>query len=153
MTERCRSKVTYRSEYVGQLQCCKSHLIIYELFELFSLADDKKDKTSTAVTKTNKSDVASKLPTTPTKAPKTSATAAAASTATPVTPTSAAAQSAPTTPLGVNLAKVDLGKISSILSSLTSAMKTTGVFWEMIGEIFLIVCVNCVYIYTYICLG
>nr|XP_020473229.1 regulation of nuclear pre-mRNA domain-containing protein 2 isoform X2 [Monopterus albus] len=83
--------------------------------------DEKKDKVSSAVAKTNKSDATSKLPTTATKASKTSASAAA----TPVTPTSTTAQSAPTTPLGVNLAKVDLGKISSILSSLTSAMKTT----------------------------
>ncbi|XP_031708845.1 regulation of nuclear pre-mRNA domain-containing protein 2 isoform X1 [Anarrhichthys ocellatus] len=82
--------------------------------------DDKKDKTSTAVAK---SDAASKVPTTPTKASKTNATAAA--TATPLTPTPAAAQSTPTTPMGVNLEKVDLGKISSILSSLTSAMKNT----------------------------
>lgn len=100
---------------------------MYQLFEFFLLADDKKDKTSTAVAKTTKSDTASKLPTTPTKALKTN-TATTAATATPVTPTSAAAQSAPTTPLGVNLEKVDLGKISSILSSLTSAMKNTGVF-------------------------
>ncbi|KAJ8289983.1 hypothetical protein GJAV_G00007420 [Gymnothorax javanicus] len=33
----------------------------------------------------------------------------------------------PATPLPVNMAKVDLGKISSILSSLTSVMKNTGV--------------------------
>ncbi|KAM7383414.1 hypothetical protein PAMP_003070 [Pampus punctatissimus] len=85
--------------------------------------DDKKDKASPAVAKSTKSDTVSKLPTTPTKASKTNATAAV--TATPVTPTSATAQNAPTTPLGVNLAKVDLGKISSILSSLTSAMKNT----------------------------
>lgn len=74
--------------------------------------------------KTAKSDAASKPPTTPTKASKTNSTAA---TATSVTPTSATAQSTPATPLGVNLEKVDLGKISSILSSLTSAMKNTGV--------------------------
>ncbi|KAL0985210.1 hypothetical protein UPYG_G00154130 [Umbra pygmaea] len=45
----------------------------------------------------------------------------------PTTPTStgAAMPSVPTTPLGVNLANVDLGKISSILSSITSAMKNT----------------------------
>uniref|UniRef100_A0A665TZY8 Regulation of nuclear pre-mRNA domain-containing protein 2 n=1 Tax=Echeneis naucrates TaxID=173247 RepID=A0A665TZY8_ECHNA len=85
--------------------------------------DEKKDKTSTAVSKATKSDAASKLPTTPTKPSRTSATTAA--TATPVTPTSAATQSTPAAPLGVNLAKVDLGKISSILSSLTSAMKNT----------------------------
>ncbi|XP_026172559.1 regulation of nuclear pre-mRNA domain-containing protein 2-like isoform X2 [Mastacembelus armatus] len=86
-------------------------------------ADDKKDKAPTAVAKTNKPDATSKLPTTPTKTSKTNATAS--TTATPVTPTSTAAQSAPSTPLGVSLAKVDLGKISSILSSITSAMKTT----------------------------
>ncbi|KAJ3598415.1 hypothetical protein NHX12_001925 [Muraenolepis orangiensis] len=37
----------------------------------------------------------------------------------------APSQSTPITPLGVNLANVDLGKISSILSSITSAMKNT----------------------------
>lgn len=102
---------------------------MYQLFDYFLLADDKKDKTSTAAAA--KSDAALSFPTTPTKASKTNAVPAAA-TATPVTPTSAAAQSAPTNPLGVNLEKVDLGKISSILSSLTSAMKNTGVFkgWE-----------------------
>lgn len=98
---------------------------MYQLSELFSLANEKKDKGSTAVSKATKLDASSKPPTTPTKASKTNATAAA--TATPVTPTSVTAQSAPTTPLGVNLAKVDLGKISSILNSLTSAMKNTGV--------------------------
>ncbi|GAA6220618.1 regulation of nuclear pre-mRNA domain-containing protein 2-like isoform X1 [Lates japonicus] len=86
-------------------------------------ADEKKEKASAAVSKAAKSEAASKLPTTPTKASKTNAAAAAS--ATPATPTSATAQSAPATPLGVNLAKVDLGKISSILSSLTSAMKNT----------------------------
>ncbi|XP_047454293.1 regulation of nuclear pre-mRNA domain-containing protein 2 isoform X2 [Mugil cephalus] len=88
-----------------------------------AVGDDKKDKPSVAVPKTTKSDVASKPPNTPTKASK--ANTSAAATVTPVTPTSATATSAPTTPLGVNLAKVDLGKISSILSSLTSAMKNT----------------------------
>ncbi|XP_034408893.1 regulation of nuclear pre-mRNA domain-containing protein 2-like isoform X1 [Cyclopterus lumpus] len=82
--------------------------------------DDKKDKTDTAVAK---SVAASTVPTTPTKASKINATAAA--TATAVTPTPAPAQSAPITPMGMNLEKVDLGKISSILSSLTSAMKNT----------------------------
>ncbi|XP_039662710.1 regulation of nuclear pre-mRNA domain-containing protein 2 isoform X2 [Perca fluviatilis] len=82
--------------------------------------DDKKDKASAAVAK---SDAASKPPTTPTKVSKINTPAAAP--AAPVTPTAAAAQSAPTTPMGVNLEKVDLGKISSILSSLTSAMKNT----------------------------
>ncbi|XP_058503134.1 regulation of nuclear pre-mRNA domain-containing protein 2-like isoform X1 [Solea solea] len=86
--------------------------------------DAKKDKVPTAVSKATKSEAASKPPTTPTKASKTSA-ATTVATATPLTPTSASAQSAPATALGVNLAKVDLGKISSILSSLTSAMKNT----------------------------
>lgn len=107
-----------------RLPSCDSDLKMCQLFELFSLADEKKDKASAAVSKAAKSEAASKLPTTPTKASKTNASAAAS--ATPATPTSA--QSAPATPLGVNLAKVDLGKISSILSSLTSAMKNTGVF-------------------------
>ncbi|AWO96537.1 putative regulation of nuclear pre-mRNA domain-containing protein 2-like [Scophthalmus maximus] len=91
--------------------------------EAAAAGDEKKDKASAAVSKAAKSDSAPKLPSTPTKASKTNSTAAV--TATPVTPTSAAAQSAPATPLGVNLAKVDLGKISSILSSLTSVMKNT----------------------------
>lgn len=82
-----------------------------------------KDKTPTAVAK---SDVALKAPTTPTKAPKPNATA------TPVTPTPPAAQSTLAGPKGVNLEKVDLGKISSILSSLTTAMKNTGVFRSVI---------------------
>ncbi|XP_069551976.1 regulation of nuclear pre-mRNA domain-containing protein 2-like isoform X1 [Brachyistius frenatus] len=94
-----------------------------EEFKAAAAGDDNKDKPSTAVSKTTKSEAPSKLPNTPTKASKTNASAAA--TATPLTPTSATAASAPTTPLGVNLAKVDLGKISSILSSLTSAMKNT----------------------------
>ncbi|KAG7469431.1 hypothetical protein MATL_G00128790 [Megalops atlanticus] len=47
--------------------------------------------------------------------------AAPPSTPTPSTP------GTPATPLPVNLANVDLGKISSILSSLTSVMKSTGV--------------------------
>lgn len=106
-----------------RLPSCGSDLKMYQLFELFLLADDKKDKASTAVAKTTKSDAAPKPPTTPTKGSKTNA-----ATATPAQPTSAAAQSAPSTPLGVNLEKVDLGKISSILSSLTSAMKNTGMF-------------------------
>ncbi|XP_068178917.1 regulation of nuclear pre-mRNA domain-containing protein 2-like isoform X2 [Antennarius striatus] len=84
-----------------------------------SAGDEKKDKVAAAAAKTTKPEVASKPPATPTKAYKSSAAA------TSVTPTSAAAQNAPTTPLGVNLEKVDLGKISSILSSLTSAMKNT----------------------------
>ncbi|XP_014901144.1 regulation of nuclear pre-mRNA domain-containing protein 2 isoform X1 [Poecilia latipinna] len=75
-----------------------------------------------AVSKT-KSDEASKPQSTPTKPPKPSPSVV--TTATPVTPTSAKATTTPTTPLGVNLAKVDLGKISSILNSLTSAMKNT----------------------------
>ncbi|XP_019737132.1 regulation of nuclear pre-mRNA domain-containing protein 2 isoform X3 [Hippocampus comes] len=66
-----------------------------------------------------KLDADSKTPTTPTKASK----ANTASTVTPATPTSAS--QTPSTPLGVNMAKVDLGKISSILSSLTGAMKNT----------------------------
>ncbi|CAB1445929.1 unnamed protein product [Pleuronectes platessa] len=87
-------------------------------------ADEKKEKASAAVSKAMKSDLAPKLPTTPTKAAKTNANTAAVTTTT-MTPTSASAQSAPTSPLGVNLAKVDLGKITSILNSLTSAMKNT----------------------------
>ncbi|KAK5599876.1 hypothetical protein CRENBAI_014475 [Crenichthys baileyi] len=84
--------------------------------------DGNDDEPSTAVSKT-KPDAASKPANTPTKPSKPSPSAV--TTATPVTPTSAKATTAPTTPLGVNLAKVDLGKISSILSSLTSAMKNT----------------------------
>lgn len=93
-------------------------------FELSSRSDDKKDKASPAVAKTTKLDAVSKPPTTPTKASKSNS----AATATPVTPTSTTAPNTSTNPLGVNLAKVDLGKISSILSSLTSAMKNTGAF-------------------------
>ncbi|XP_035990339.1 regulation of nuclear pre-mRNA domain-containing protein 2 [Fundulus heteroclitus] len=84
--------------------------------------DGKEDEESTAVSKT-KSDAASKPPSTPTRPSK--ASPSAVTTAAPVTPTSAKATAAPTAPLGVNLAKVDLGKISSILNSLTSAMKHT----------------------------
>ncbi|XP_008430959.1 regulation of nuclear pre-mRNA domain-containing protein 2 [Poecilia reticulata] len=84
--------------------------------------DGKLDQPSAAVSKT-KSDAASKPQSTPTKPPKPSPSVV--TTATPVTPTSAKAITTQTTPLGVNLAKVDLGKISSILSSLTSAMKNT----------------------------
>ncbi|XP_054869640.1 regulation of nuclear pre-mRNA domain-containing protein 2 isoform X3 [Amphiprion ocellaris] len=91
--------------------------------EVDAAGDDKKDKMSAAVSKTTKSDVASKPPITPTRASKTNTSIAASTT--PLTPTSAAAAGAPGPPLGVNLAKVDLGKISSILSSLTSAMKNT----------------------------
>ncbi|XP_041650451.1 regulation of nuclear pre-mRNA domain-containing protein 2 isoform X2 [Cheilinus undulatus] len=83
-----------------------------------TIGGEKKDKLSAAVTKATKSDTAAKAPTTPTKASKANTTASAM--ATPVTPTSG-----PVTPLGVNLEKVDLGKISSILNSLTSAMKNT----------------------------
>lgn len=60
------------------------------------------------------------VPASPANAPKSNASAAAATT--PGTPSSA---NTPPNPLGVNLAKVDLGKISSILNSLTSAMKNT----------------------------
>lgn len=73
---------------------------------LFLIADDKKEKTSSAGDKTAKPGAASKPPTTPTKPAK--------------------SNPAPSAPVGVNLEKVDLGKISSILSSLTSAMKNTG---------------------------
>ncbi|XP_062393883.1 regulation of nuclear pre-mRNA domain-containing protein 2 [Sardina pilchardus] len=47
--------------------------------------------------------------------------------ATPTTPTAAPGPSPGPSPLQMNLANVDLGKISSILSSLTSAMKGSGV--------------------------
>lgn len=70
------------------------------------IADDKKEKNPSAGEKTGKPGAASKPPTTPTKPPK--------------------SNPAPSAPAGVNLEKVDLGKISSILSSLTSAMKNTG---------------------------
>uniref|UniRef100_A0A1A8P990 Regulation of nuclear pre-mRNA domain-containing protein 2 n=1 Tax=Nothobranchius pienaari TaxID=704102 RepID=A0A1A8P990_9TELE len=84
------------------------------------------DKTDSAVSKTSKPDTTSKPPSTPTKVSKAiDSPVAAVTTATPATPTSAKATNAPVAPLGVNLAKVDLGKISSILSSLTSAMKTS----------------------------
>lgn len=89
---------------IQNLKMCLSMVI------LFLTADDKKEKNSNLVDKTAKSAAASKLPTTPTKSAK-----------------SNSAQSAPLTPMGVNLEKVDLGKISSILSSLTSAMKNTGI--------------------------
>lgn len=72
---------------------------------LFLTADGKKEKSSATADKAAKG---SKAPSTPTKAAK-----------------SNSAQSAP---MAVNLEKVDLGKISSILSSLTSAMKNTGMF-------------------------
>ncbi|CAJ1062340.1 regulation of nuclear pre-mRNA domain-containing protein 2 isoform X1 [Xyrichtys novacula] len=91
--------------------------------EALTAGGEKKDKASAAVAKTTKSDTASRTPTTPTKTSKNNTIAAA--TANPVVPNSAAAPSTPATPLGVNLEKVDLGKISSILSSLTSAMKNT----------------------------
>lgn len=86
---------------------------------------NKQEKPTNAVSKTLKPDVLSKLPDTPAKASKVNAPTP---TSTPVTPTTTKATSAPTSPLGVNLAKVDLGKISSILNSLTSAMKNTGGF-------------------------
>ncbi|CAN9513629.1 unnamed protein product [Ophioblennius macclurei] len=95
--------------------------------------DDNKDKPSTTVAKTAKTETTTKTPNTPTKVSKTAAPAAAAAattttTAAPATPTSAPTTSAAAAaPLGVNLAKVDLGKISSILSSLTSAMKSSAV--------------------------
>lgn len=72
------------------------------------IADGKKEKSSVAADKAARGP---KLPSTPTRAAK-----------------SSSGQSAPLTPMAVNLEKVDLGKISSILSSLTSAMKNTGVF-------------------------
>nr|XP_061789000.1 regulation of nuclear pre-mRNA domain-containing protein 2-like [Nerophis lumbriciformis] len=80
-------------------------------------ADDKTGEISPAVVKL---DADSKTPTTPTKTSK----AKTAATVAPATPPSAS--HTPSTPLGVNMAKVDLGKISSILSSLTAAMKNTG---------------------------
>ncbi|CAL8290548.1 unnamed protein product [Merluccius merluccius] len=89
--------------------------------------DDKTEKASPAVSKTTKLGVPSKLtlPDTTTKSPKTTPPASAPAQPTPLTPTAATGQSTPTSPLGVNLANVDLGKISSILSSITSAMKNT----------------------------
>lgn len=89
------------------------------------LIDDKDDEPPVSISKT-KSDAASKPQNALTKPSKPSPSAV--TTATTVTPVPAKATAAPTTPLGVNLAKVDLGKISSILSSLTSAMKNTGGF-------------------------
>ncbi|XP_028835325.1 regulation of nuclear pre-mRNA domain-containing protein 2 isoform X2 [Denticeps clupeoides] len=59
------------------------------------------------------------------KASPTSQTSA--SSATPTPPTPGCATVANPGPLQVNLANVDLGKISSILSSITSAMKSSGV--------------------------
>ncbi|TWW79069.1 Regulation of nuclear pre-mRNA domain-containing protein 2 [Takifugu flavidus] len=67
--------------------------------------DDKKEKNSSAGEKTAKPGTASKPPSTPTKPAK--------------------SNPAPSAPGGVNLEKVDLGKISSILNSLTCAMKNT----------------------------
>lgn len=75
---------------------------------LFLIADGKKEKNSTTADNAAKG---SKPPSTPAKPAK-----------------SNSAQSAALTPMAVNLEKVDLGKISSILSSLTSAMKNTGMF-------------------------
>nr|XP_057940666.1 regulation of nuclear pre-mRNA domain-containing protein 2-like isoform X2 [Doryrhamphus excisus] len=85
-----------------------------------STAGDKKGEMSPTLTKT-KLDADAKPPATPTKTSKSNVASAAMTT--PATPTS----TSPTTPttLGVNMAKVDLGKISSILSSLTAAMKNT----------------------------
>lgn len=119
-------------EAAGQWRFCLSHTVLTRSqadrsngsIDDFYKADEKKDKgatTSTAVAKATKADAAPKTPTTPTKASKVTT---ATSTLTPST--SAAAQSTATAPLGVSLEKVDLGKISSILSSLTSAMKNTG---------------------------
>ncbi|XP_061675220.1 regulation of nuclear pre-mRNA domain-containing protein 2 isoform X2 [Syngnathoides biaculeatus] len=82
-----------------------------------SITGDKAGEVSPAVVKFDED---SKLPTTPTKALKVNTSASI----TPATPTSTSQN--PSTPLGVNMAKVDLGKISSILSSLTAAMKNTG---------------------------
>ncbi|KAJ8354848.1 hypothetical protein SKAU_G00224150 [Synaphobranchus kaupii] len=50
-----------------------------------------------------------------------------AATPTPIPTPTHTTPGTPATPLPVNLANVDLGKISSILSSLTSVMKSTGV--------------------------
>lgn len=114
-------------------------------FDYFCKADEKKDKGSTAVTaaaKATKADAAPKTPTTPTKASKVTAVT---STLTPST--SAAAQSAATAPLGVSLEKVDLGKISSILSSLTSAMKNTGTVRSCRGSALKLVKSLSIYIY------
>ncbi|XP_061103630.1 regulation of nuclear pre-mRNA domain-containing protein 2-like [Conger conger] len=63
------------------------------------------------------------LPATPTPTPVPTPTPAPTPTPTPTPST----PGTPATPLPVNLANVDLGKISSILSSLTSVMKSTGV--------------------------
>ncbi|KAJ8378617.1 hypothetical protein AAFF_G00238290 [Aldrovandia affinis] len=49
------------------------------------------------------------------------------SSVTPATPATLVTPATSATPLPVNLANVDLGKISSILSSITSVMKNTGV--------------------------
>ncbi|XP_077382059.1 regulation of nuclear pre-mRNA domain-containing protein 2 isoform X1 [Festucalex cinctus] len=81
-----------------------------------STAGDKTGEMSSPLV-VGKLDADPKTASTPTKASK--ATAAA----TVTTPTSAS--QTPSTPLGVDMAKVDLGKISSILSSLTAAMKNT----------------------------
>lgn len=117
-------------EAAGQWRFCPLHtgLICSQAdgsngsFYNFCVADKKKDKDSipvAAVGKATSVDAAPKTPTTPTRASKVTMGPLTAS-------TSAAAQSAGPAPLGVSLEKVDLGKISSILSSLTSAMKNTG---------------------------
>lgn len=101
------------------------------LFGFFFRKADKKDKDAAAAdtATVTKADTAPKTPTTPTKASK---VASAAGTPAPSASACGTAQSAPSAPLGVSLEKVDLGKISSILSSLTSAMKNTSTLLQRV---------------------
>lgn len=91
-------------------------------FFFFSSVEDKKEKAPPPIVSKSTSAIAAKSPT---LAPPTKTTSEPAA----VQTTSSSAVTSPTTtlsPAPLNLANVDLGKISSILNSITNAMKNTG---------------------------
>ncbi|XP_065102408.1 regulation of nuclear pre-mRNA domain-containing protein 2 [Paramisgurnus dabryanus] len=102
------------------------------------IVDEKKEKLSVKIStsKIINAEATKSLPITPSKQPQTLATPTKtiSGSVTNKTPSANTTPSTPgpapvvsPSPLQVNLANVDLGKISSILSSLSNAMKTTGV--------------------------
>lgn len=98
------------------------HVFISRFFFFFSSVEDKKEKAPPPIVSKSTSAIAAKSPT---LAPPTKTTSEPAA----VQTTSSSAVTSPTTtlsPAPLNLANVDLGKISSILNSITNAMKNTG---------------------------
>lgn len=100
------------------------YIFLSEFFNsyFFSSVEDKKEKALLSVISKATSATAAKSPTlTPTKStPEPTATVQTVSSSPVTTPTSTLS------PAPLNLANVDLGKISSILNSITNAMKNTG---------------------------